>query len=916
MLLKIHKTHIMEGLFLITVLAIAAILLFLGIIPIKKESTVTLNFLFKIAKLDKNITLIKGNVSKAIYYYRLKPLPSTKAHFKKVLSNLSLNLKKTDRQYKELDEFIKENSVLLKNNRQIISYFNKSYIRWKNYNKPAIKKIIKGAKNKLPQIAHKLLLKNSFYLFPMPIVKIISSKKLYFKKIVNISMYSFIVITFIVLLLSVLFFYYFNKFQEILLEGEEKFESMFNDQQSIGLVIDIKSGRIIDVNNAAVNFYGYSRDELLAMNINQINIYTPAEEHREYRQGKKVKDGNYIIFKHRLKNGDVKIVESRMSEFITGNKSCLLEIINDITEKITNEKWMNLLYEGIENSPDWMLITDRLGNIEYVNSGVENITGYKREELIGKNPRIFKSGLLGAEFYKTLWDSITSGEVFRGIFIDRRKNGELFTLNQTIVPIKSKEDSEITNFVSIAKDITQEKALEEELNIIHFYDPLTKFPNKNLFIISINQYLGSREYMEKKLIASLVIIDFYKLSYINNTYGYDTGDKLLQIFSKKLNKVIRYGDIIARIGGDEFGILFTKLKTKESILFLINRIKEEFKNPLNIEEISPIELQTGNPAIAGANKTVSKSFNIAFTMGISTFPDDGKNAEDLLKSADIALSNAKGQGAGEYEFFKDSMNDRASEFLLMRNNLINAFKNREFLIYYQPYFDIKTRKICGMEALARWNDKDAGMIPPMKFIPIIEEMGFIHQFEEFLIDNICRNLKVWKEKGLNIVPVSMNISPTSFRKEGLIDMIISILDRYEISSSLLNIEITEGVFIKNLDYALKIFNAFKERGFKISLDDFGTGYSSLSYIKNIPADFIKIDISFIRGMMDNPKDLAIVNTVVVLASKLGMKTIAEGVETEEQLEILKYFGCDMVQGYLFSKPVPENEILTLNQQAF
>lgn len=296
-------------------------------------------------------------------------------------------------------------------------------------------------------------------------------------------------------------------------------------------------------------------------------------------------------------------------------------------------------------------------------------------------------------------------------------------------------------------------------------------------------------------------------------------------------------------------------------------------------------------------------------MGISIFPDDGKNAEDILKSAYIALSNAKTQGEWGYEFFKESMNIDVSELLLMKNNILNAFKNKEFLIYYQPYFDIKTGKICGMEALARWNNGDIGIIPPVKFIPPLERTGLIRQFEEYLIDTICRNLKEWKEKGLSIVPVSMNISPVSFRKEGLIEMLVSALDRYEISPPLLDIEITEGLFIQNLDDAIKTLNAFKEKGLKISIDDFGTGYSSLSYIKNIPADFIKIDISFIRGMIENPKDMAIVNTVVVLASKLGMKTIAEGVETEEQLKILKSFECDIAQGYLFSKPVPEDEIL-------
>ncbi|MHB8281976.1 MAG: sensor domain-containing protein, partial [bacterium] len=540
-------------------------------------------------------------------------------------------------------------------------------------------------------------------------------------------------------------------------------------------------------------------------------------EQKKYRKNAADKKSDYAIFQHKLKNGNIKTVESHISQFLIGNKPYLLGIINDITEKVANEKWMNILYTGVENSPDWMLITDRLGNIEYINSGVENISGYKKEELIGKNPSILKSGLYSAEFYKTLWDKLNSGEVFRGILINRRKNGELLTLNQTIVPIKNKKDSKITNFVSIAKDITQEKTLEEELKYISFYDSLTKLPNKNLFVLNVNQYLSgrAREYKEKGITAFLVIIDFYKLSYINNTYGYSVGDKLLQSFSKRLNKIIRVGDIMARVGGDEFGILFADLKNKEDILPIIDKIKEEFKNLLYIEEQSVPESEAKNNDIAGIKEVIPESFNISFTMGISIFPDNGKNAEDLLKSADIALLNAKTQGEGGYEFFKESMNIYVSELLLMKDKIIKAFKNKEFLIYYQPYFDIKTGKIGGVEALARWSNGDMGIIPPVEFIPPLERTGLIRQFEEFLIDTICRNLKEWKEKGLNIIPVSMNISPVSFRKAGLIDMIAAALDRYEIAPSLLDIEITEGVFIQNLDDTLKILNTFKEKGIKI-----------------------------------------------------------------------------------------------------
>ncbi len=944
---KNKQIYFIGGLFLIIGILIAGILFYTGPIYIKNISDFNSYLLLKTIKLNKDIRHIKSGIGKVLYYSALKPSLSQKIHLKTALNNLEINFKRTDKQYKKLDGFIKKNNAFLKHNLKIIAYFNKSYFKWKNINKPILKIIIKYPEYISSKISYKLFLKHNLYLSYLPMANIVKDIKLYFKKLINIAMYTTIAGVIIILFLGILFIYYIDKFHKSLLIAEQKFKYFFYNLPLSSFIIDIESGRFMYANNASVKFYGYSKEELLNMSMTQINVSNNPQELKIFRSTAAVEGSGVATFKHKLKNGEIKIVQSYIAVITLDNKQCLLVIILDITENVANEKWMRTLYAAIENSPDWMMVTDSLGNIEYVNNGVENISGYKKEELIGKNPRIFKSGLYDAKVYKTFWDTINSGEVLKVILTDKRKNGELFTLDATIVPIKNKENSKIINFVSISKDITQEKRLEEEVKYISFYDSLTELPNRNLFIISINLSLSSRKYNEKKLNDYLVIIDFYKLSYINNTYGYDIGDKLLQNFSKRLNKVMKNRDIIARVGGDQFGILFVDLQNKDDILRIIERIKEEFKNPLYLDEIEK-EIQNSSnhnrsksgggggqksfdlkgetlmPAnsehsesltIASENKPNKiRSFNVSFTMGISIFPNDGKNAEDLLKSADIALLHAKEQGEGEYEFFKESMNIKASEFLLMKNNIMNAFKNKEFVIYYQPYVDIKTGKLGGMEALARWNSQDIGMIHPVKFIPILEKIGLIRQFEEFLIDTICWNLKHWEEKALNIVPVSMNISPVSFRKEGLIDMIVSALGRYEIAPSLLNIEITEGLFIQNFDYALKILNLFKEKGIKISIDDFGTGYSSLSYIKNIPADYIKIDISFIRGMIENTKDLAIVNAVVVLASKLGMKTISEGVETEEQLEILKSFGCDMIQGYLFSKPVPEDELLQFLKQ--
>jgi diguanylate cyclase (GGDEF)-like protein len=445
-------------------------------------------------------------------------------------------------------------------------------------------------------------------------------------------------------------------------------------------------------------------------------------------------------------------------------------------------------------------------------------------------------------------------------------------------------NGKLVNIVETGKDITQEKFLEDEIKKISLYDILTNLPNRSLFVEEVSNYL-ERAKVEKKN-AAILIIDLNKFSYINSTYGYDIGDKYLINFANKLKKIFRKGDVISRIGNDEFGILLEDLADKKHILLVLEKIKEEFSKPIKIN---------GN------------SFIISYNIGIAIFPDDGEDAETLLKQADIALSSAKREGENEYKFYENIMNKKASEFLILKKNMVEALKNENFIINYQPYFDTLTKEVKGFEALLRWKAGQE-IIPPSKFIPILEETGLIIDVERWLVKEICLQIEKWKSKGYEPVPISINISPVSFKKENILENLAKIVEKHKVEPNLIAFEITENSFIDNFENAVKTLKKIKEKGFKIAIDDFGTGYSSLSYLRNIPADILKIDISFIRDIVEDPHDLAIVETIINLSKNLGLKTVAEGVETKDQLYLLQRINCDMVQGYLLSKPTTADEI--------
>ena len=669
---------------------------------------------------------------------------------------------------------------------------------------------------------------------------------------------------------------------------EEIFRLIF-ERSNYGIdILDIE-GRIVMVNDRFSNLLEYTKEEIINKSLNDILCREDIED--SLRLIKDLGSGK-IGYYHREKRyvrKDGTILWARSNSFLIrdgeGNPY-IMELIDDITKEKDIELELNKIYKAIEQLSDWVIITDKDGNIEYANKIVEDITGYKREELIGKNPRVFKSGKHSREFYRNLWNTILSGNTFYGTITNRKKTGELFELFHTITPLKD-DRGVITHLVSTAKDITPEKLLMEKIECMSYTDPLTSLANRNFFIDRIRQEI--LEARGRKVFIVVIGMDIDNFSNINYTYGYLVGDSVLREVGKKFTVSSPEGYTVARLGSDEFGILATNIEKLDEINIIIHRILEEFSSPIEINGMSiPINI----------------------SIGISIYPNDGEDPQTLLKNVDMAIleSKNKGRNQSKYTFFSKDLNEKTERFLEIQRCVISSISKESLIIRYQPYFDIATREVIGIEALSRCPCVEEGRISTEELFNVLEETGMILEVGDWIIDRVFEEIKGWQYKRYNIVPISINISPIQFKEKGFAEKMEEKIKRYEINPRSIGIEITERVFMDNIDITEANLRRLKALGIKVSIDDFGKGYSSLSYLKRLSVDHLKIDISFIKDIYNDPDDASIVSAIISMAHNLGIKTVAEGVETEEQLKVLQLLRCNMAQGYLLSKPLLPNEL--------
>ncbi len=557
-------------------------------------------------------------------------------------------------------------------------------------------------------------------------------------------------------------------------------------------------------------------------------------------------------------------------------------------ERQTSEDALKLAESVFNESIEAILITNRDADILRVNPAFTRMTGYSASEVLGKNPRLLSAKHHDKAFYEGFWRSLLNEGVWRGEIWNRRHNGEVFPVWQSVSSVRDKT-GEIIQFISISSDITEKKASEERIHHLAHFDVLTDLPNRASFQNEFKRAVALATREDGKLALLFLDIDHFKL--INDAYGHLVGDEVLKHIGQCLVDLLRGEDLVARLGGDEFTILLSGVRTRKDPVLIATKILRRLETPFQYKKTEVVTTTS---------------------IGISLFPENGTDASALLKSADIAMYRAKDLGRNNYQFFTEEMNQQVQTRLNTEADLRKAVERGEFLLYYQPQIDIASGKIMACEALIRWQHPRRGLILPALFIPIAEESGLINAISAWVLDTACRQWRAWKQDGIAPVTIAVNLSGRQFgTRENLVEMIHKTVADTGIEPSYLELELTESVLMLNVKETNKTLDALRDMEISLSVDDFGTGYSSLAYLKRFPINKLKIDQSFVRDLTDDPDDAAIVTATITLAHNLHLTAIAEGVETAHQLQFLKEQGCDQFQGHFFSHPLPSGEISKL-----
>jgi len=533
-----------------------------------------------------------------------------------------------------------------------------------------------------------------------------------------------------------------------------------------------------------------------------------------------------------------------------------------------------------------VVITDTAARIVRVNKAFENITGYSQEEVIGKNPRILKSGHHEAEFYQAMWNTLLATGKWKGELWERHKSGATYPKEMSITAIHDDKGKK-THYVSIFNNISDRRQAESEIHNLAFYDPLTQLPNRRLFMDRLGVALSLSSRSEK--IGALLFLDMDNFKTLNDTLGHNYGDLLLIEVAGRLKSCIRECDSVARIGGDEFTVLIENTATEESTaLVYVAQIAEKIRDTL-----------------AAPYKLKEHTHRSTPSIGVCMFSGSKIAAGDLIKRADMAMYQAKKSGRNCVRFFDMQLQHSVEEHAFLESELRTAITSNQLQLYYQIQVNHAHTPL-GAEALVRWNHPKRGVVSPAQFIPVAEESSLILELGHWVLDTACQQLAIWsRSEHTSKLVLAVNVSAKQFKQPDFVESIKGLIDKYRIVPSLLKLELTESVIMNNLDEVVAKMQALREEvGVRLSLDDFGTGYSSLSYLKRMPLDQVKIDQSFVRDMEPDSSDTFLVKTIIDMAKNFNLNVIAEGVESELQLGLLGDNGCKAYQGYLFSRPVP------------
>ena len=560
----------------------------------------------------------------------------------------------------------------------------------------------------------------------------------------------------------------------------------------------------------------------------------------------------------------------------------------DITERKETERELRQAAAVFENTQEGVMITDSRARIQSVNRAFTHITGYSLEEIRGRTPALLRSGRHDDAYFDGIRASLASSGYWQGELWNRRKNGETYP-QLTTINIVREDAGTALRYVTVFTDVSAIKASQEHLEFVAQHDPLTSLPNR-LMLFSRLEHAMSAARREKKGIA-LLLIDLDRFKDINDSYGHLAGDQLLQQVAETLKGRLRGADTLARLGGDEFTILIEEISRPDDA----GKVAEDILTVLQ----EPWRLING------------KDVHVSASIGIALHPGPSSTPEELLQQADAAMYRAKKEGRSRFQYFSEDLTHNARERLDLESRLHRAIEDDELEVYFQPQIDISSGLVIGAEALARWPSPDGCLITPDRFIPLAEETGLILPLGRRVLRETCRAGRMWRDAGHPTLMLAVNVSARQLRDPGFADEVLAIVQETGFPANLLEIEITESSLMSGHDEAICQLQKLRAHDIRIAVDDFGTGYSSLAYLKRLPLDVLKIDRSFIEHIALRKDDREIVTAIIQIGHTLGFRVVAEGVETAEQLCLLKEKGCDIYQGYLYSPPLPRRQFESL-----
>jgi diguanylate cyclase (GGDEF)-like protein/PAS domain S-box-containing protein len=685
--------------------------------------------------------------------------------------------------------------------------------------------------------------------------------------------------------------------REALTLSEARFRAM-SDASPLGIFVSDADGECVYTNEAYHKISGLNLEQTLGTN--WCMAIHPDDRQRVLHEWRQAAHGEAAFQSEaRFQRADGTVVWARLNAaamFDGRHARGHVQTVEDISDR---KAAADALFEEKERAQvtlnsigDAVLTTNLPGNVTYLNQVAEQMTGWSREDAVGRPlSEVFR--IVDGETrdaaqnpaQRAIQENRTVGLAADCILL-RRDGGES-AIEDSAAPIHNR-DGQVTGAVIVFHDVSESRAMAQKMAYLAQHDFLTGLPNRALLTERLSRAIGQARRHGKRVGLMFLDLDFFK--HINDSLGHTLGDILLQRVAERLLSCIRDTDTVCRQGGDEFVILLAEIEQATDAAPIADKLLAAVAEPY---------------PIAG------HQLHVSLSVGISVFPDDGQDADEVMKNADTAMYHAKANGRNNYQFFTAEMNVLAVRRLFVESNLRRALRQGEFLLYYQPKIDIATGLMVGSEALIRWQDPEHGLVHPRQFVPIAEESGLIVPIGSWVLREACRQVRAWQDSGLLVVPVSVNISAVEFRRPGFLEGVAQILKETGMLPSYLELELTESILMNDAESSAEVLAALKAMGIQLAIDDFGTGYSSLSYLKRFPIDTLKIDQSFVHDIATDPDDASIVRAMVSMGKNLKQRVVAEGVETEEQLAFLRKLHCEEGQGFLFGHPVPAAEFALL-----